>query len=580
MLHPNSPADDPLGDPRNFLWLLWSRLGLPDPTPIQYEVAEYLAFGPDPTVPRWERPNNYLMAQGFRGLGKSWLASGLDLWELYWDPSANTLVTSATAQRAGDFSRFCHRLLHEVPELAHLRPGPNQRDSAIAWDVGPAPAAHAPSCRSLGIQGQLTGSRADLILPDDVEIPTNSATEEMRAKIRAAFAEFTSILKPRGRVAVLGTPQTVQTVYRDLVSRGYHLRRWPARVPTPDEVEAMGPETLAPSVLARVEAGESGQPTEPTRFPNRVLEEREAVIGRSVFRTQFQLDTSLSDAYRFPLRLADLVVTDLDHRKAPQTVVRGSSPVKDLSVCGLGTDRPRAAAEVDDWAPYDLKIVVVDPAGRGRDETVALTLGAVAGNVYLLGAWASRGAGYDDATLQAICRQGARYDADLFVVEANFGDSALVRLLEAQARAIHPRPVEEVTSRQQKEARIIDTLEPVMNQGRLIVARSVLEWDARPLLGDGFGEDVVRRLTYQLSRITREKGCLAFDDRVDALALGVRWLLDQLRLRPDEEVQRRDEAAQDAEIRRFLQLADGVDREAVGWGGDRRRPGRARPGRR
>lgn len=569
MIHPNAQPDDPLGDPRNFVYIVWGRLGLPDPTPLQYEIVEFLAFGPDPSRPRNVSPNNYLIAEAFRGAGKSWLASALDLWELHHDPTVNSLVVSATAQRGNDFSRFCHRLVSEIPELEHLRPNPGQRDSGIAWDVGPAPAAHAPSCRSLGVGGQLTGSRADVIMADDVEILANSATEEQRQKLRAAFAEFTSILKPHGRVLVLGTPQTEQTVYKDLEARGYYLRRWPSRIPTEQEANDSGIDTLAPSIVEAVAQGRAGEPVEPSRFPNEILEEKQARLGRSAFRTQFQLDTSLSDALRYPLRLADLVVADLGSKEGPQTVVRSSQAVENLSVCGLGRDKPSQASRVDDWAPYDLVVTVVDPAGRGKDEAVAMALGGLGGNVYLLGAWATQDEGYSDASLEAICRLAARYGSNLYLVESNFGDGAFGRLLGTKAREIHPGLIEEVRHHQQKEARIIETLEPVMNQGRLIVSRRALEWDARPSLGGQFGEDIIRRLTYQMARITTERGCLGHDDRLDCLAMGVRYLLDQLKLNPEDEVKKRDDEAQMKDIRKFLELADGVPRNPPGWGARR-----------
>ena len=56
-----------------------------------------------------------------------------------------------------------------MPLLKHLQPKDNQRQSKVSFDVAPALAIHAPSVKSMGITGQLTGSRADLIIADDVE---------------------------------------------------------------------------------------------------------------------------------------------------------------------------------------------------------------------------------------------------------------------------------------------------------------------------------------------------------------------------------------------------------------------------
>ena len=156
---------DELKDFRNFLYLTWSHLGLPDPTPIQYDIAEYIQHGP-----------RRRMVQAFRGVGKSWVTSAFVLHNLLLDPDKKILVVSASKARADDFSTFCHRLVREMPILKHLAPSEEQRTSKLSWDVGPTRAAHAPSCKSVGITGQLTGSRADLIVADDVEVPGNSAT--------------------------------------------------------------------------------------------------------------------------------------------------------------------------------------------------------------------------------------------------------------------------------------------------------------------------------------------------------------------------------------------------------------------
>ena len=56
------------------------------------------------------------------------------------------------------------------------------RWSRISFDVLCSP-HQAPSVKSVGITGQLTGSRADLMILDDVEVPGNSMTELMREKL-------------------------------------------------------------------------------------------------------------------------------------------------------------------------------------------------------------------------------------------------------------------------------------------------------------------------------------------------------------------------------------------------------------
>ena len=194
-----------LKDFRNFLYITWKHLSLPDPTPIQYDIADYLQHGP-----------RRRMVQAFRGVGKSWITSAFVLWNLLLDPNKKLLDLSASKSRADDFSTFCHRLVREMAVLQHLIPSEEQRTSKIAWDVGPTKAAHSPSCKSVGITGQLTGSRADLIVADDVEVPGNSSTVSSRLKLSESVKEFEAIIKPEvGEVVFLGTPQSQESIYTE-----------------------------------------------------------------------------------------------------------------------------------------------------------------------------------------------------------------------------------------------------------------------------------------------------------------------------------------------------------------------------
>ncbi len=172
-------------DFRNFLYLAWDHLNLPEPTPIQYDIADYIQNGPKRRV-----------VQAFRGVGKSWITSAYVCHQLLMDPSKNILVVSASKVRADDFSTFTLRMIMDMPMLRHLKPTDSQRNSKIAFDVGPAPASHAPSVVSKGITSQITGARADLIIADDVESLTNSATQMMRDKLSEAIKEFDAVLKP------------------------------------------------------------------------------------------------------------------------------------------------------------------------------------------------------------------------------------------------------------------------------------------------------------------------------------------------------------------------------------------------
>ena len=81
--------------------------------------------------------------------------------------------------------------------------------------------------------------------------------------------------------------------------------------------------------------------TDPDRFDNDDLLEREASMGRSNFMLQFMLDTSLSDSEKFPLKMADLVITSVNPKSAPDNVIWCSDPanvIKDIPTVGLPGD--------------------------------------------------------------------------------------------------------------------------------------------------------------------------------------------------------------------------------------------------
>ena len=549
---------DPLKlDFRNFLYVVWQHV-LPGklPTEVQYDIAKFLQHGPKRSV-----------IEAFRGVGKSWITSAYVCWLLYCDPQLNILVVSASKTRSDDFSTFTLRLINEMEILAHLRPGPDQRMSKVSFDVRPATASHAPSVKSQGITGQLTGSRADVIIADDVEVANNSDTQLKRDKLSSIIKEFDAILKPDspvGKIVYLGTPQSEQSIYNVLgTERGYVIRIWPAEYPT-EAVRVRYGARLAPFIASRLEANEGlvGQTTDPMRFSDQDLSERKLSYGRSGYALQFMLDTSLSDVDKYPLKLSDLVVMALNPRKAPSDVIWSSHPDlihNDLPNVGLAGDRYYRPMQIDkDWVEYEGTIMYVDPSGRGKDETAYAVVKNLHGRLFVTSAGGFRGHGYEDGTLRQLLKIAELQQVDLILVEPNYGDGMFAQLLRAQAQVQYPVSIEDAKwQSSQKEARIIDTLEPIMNQHRLIFCESVVKHDYDSTEGYGQEDEPRCRLLYQMTRITRDKGALVHDDRLDALAGAVRYWVDMMSRNTDVAKVDRKAALLDAELERFLEHAIG-----------------------
>tara|TARA_R100001463_G_scaffold8400_1_gene25761 strand:- start:2313 stop:4034 length:1722 start_codon:yes stop_codon:yes gene_type:complete len=508
------------GDFRVFLSLVWKELDLPKPTRAQLAIAEYLQHGP-----------KRLQISAFRGVGKSWISAAFVLWTLFKDPDKKIMVISASKERADNFSIFCQKLIVDIDWLTFLEPSSaDQRWSRISFDVGPAKPHQAPSVKSVGITGQMTGSRADLMIFDDVEVPANSATDMQREKLLQLVSESESILTPDedSRILFLGTPQSTFTIYRKLAERSYRPFVWPARYPKDlSKYEGL----LAPQLVADIEQGvEAWAPTD-TRFIEHDLLEREAAMGRSNFMLQFMIDTSLSDAEKFPLKFQDLIVTPLGEECA-ERYAWSADPrymIKELNPVGLPGDRFYAPMYIEEGVcPYDETIVSVDPSGRGTDETVAVVLSQCNGYIFVRDMRAFK-EGYSDRTLQSIVRMGKKYKASTMLIESNFGDGAIAELMKRHLIQLNAgMHVEETRATVRKEERIIDTLEPVMNQHKLIIDPKVWEYDYSSNPNEAPERRLEYQLGYQMSRICREKGAIKHDDRVDALSQGVQWYIDAL----------------------------------------------------
>ncbi|HEY3492636.1 MAG TPA: phage terminase large subunit, partial [Solirubrobacterales bacterium] len=331
-----------------------------------------------------------------------------------------------------------------------------------------------------------------------------------------------------------------------------------AEYPKPDLLAALG-ETCAPEIRAAVEADPdlAGEPTEPRRFPLEELRAKEAELGRSHYRLQFLLDPRLADMDRYPLRLSDLVVMNLDPELAPERVTYGGRAL-DIPCLGFSGDRYLSPSHVAErWLPYQGKILAVDPAGRGKDATTAYVIGQLNGYLFVLEKRRWVGEGYSDEVLAAMAEMGARHKVAVIVVEANFGDGMFTRLLEPHVhRSGHHCAIEEVKHAIQKERRITDTLEPIVQQHRLIIDPRVLEQDLGPIPGLPETAQLPYRLAYQFSRITREKGALQHDDEVDCLAIGAAWWKDAM-----AQDARRQQGHEDD--RRLLQEMEQFERHAL-----------------
>lgn len=491
-------------------------------TAIQREIAAWLEFGPQ-----------YIMVQAQRGQAKTTVAALYAIWCLIHSPSHRVLILSAGGNQASDIATLIVRLIQNMDVLECMRPDKlaGDRTSLEKFDIHHSLKGtdKSASIECHGIDSNLQGLRADLLLADDIESGKNSATQVQRAKLMHITKDFTSI-NSTGRIIWLGTPQTMESIYNSLAARGVSIRIWPGRYPTPEQRKFyVG--NLAPSIARKLDLdpslakgggllGDQGQPIDPEILDEAALQKKELDQGEAYFQLQHMLNTTLSDAQRYPLKPSKLVVMRVAGGRAPLTVVRGmeDTHLRDFSVADHAFKLTIPHEVSKETAAFQSIWAYVDPAAGGAngDETAWAIGGFLNGNIYLLSAGGMPG-GYDEHKLEELAVILARFKLDGLTIEKNMGYGAFRQVFLPILRKHIQCQVEDDLVTGQKEKRIIGTLAPIMGRGALIVDESVVEEDRRycesysPSLRQSYS------LFYQLEKLSEVRDALLHDDRADAL---------------------------------------------------------------
>lgn len=512
-----------------FVYIVWKSIGLPNPTPIQIDIAQFLQ----------NPPSDRVIIQGFRGVAKSFLTCAYAVWRLWSDRDLKVLIISASSDRADANARFIKSIINTLPFLEDMKASKEQLDTQNLFSVGGAKADISPSVKSVGITGQITGTRADLLISDDVEVPKNSGTQLQRDKLAEAVKEYDAILKPNGQIIYLGTPQNEASLYNTLQNRGYVTRIWTVLYPeTQAERDSYG-DTLAPFIADRYDSDPekyAGRPTDPDRFDEIEIAKRKLSYGRAGFALQFMLNTNLSDYEKYPLKVSDLIVEDLDmHETSTKWAWANGAQqrIPDIPCVAMKGDMYYAPlSRSPETMPYTGTVMAIDPSGRGKDESSYAIVKCLNGYLFLMDVGGFE-EGYSDLTLTKMAQLAKFWEVNEVVVEANFGDGMFTKVMTPIFTKIHPCVITEVKNTKQKELRIIDTLEPVLMRHKLIVNKSVIENDYRR-----YETNQAYSLIYQMTRICRDKNAIAHDDRLDAVTMAVAYWLENMDI--DSEVSKKD----------------------------------------
>ena len=362
-----------------------------------------------------------------------------------------------------------------------------------------------------------------------VEVPKNSGTQMQRDKLAEAVKEYDAILKPNGQIIYLGTPQNEASLYNTLQQRGYITRIWTVLYPESQVERDSYGDNLAPFIAQRYDSDPekwAGKPTDPERFDDIEIAKRKLSYGRAGFALQFMLNTNLSDYEKYPLKVSDLIVEELDMH---ETSTKWSwangiqQRLQDIPCVAMKGDMYYAPlSRSPETMPYTGTVMAIDPSGRGKDESSYAIMKSLNGYLFLMDVGGFE-EGYSDLTLTKMAQLAKFWEVNEVVVEANFGDGMFTKVMTPIFSKIHPCAITEVKNTKQKELRIIDTLEPVLMRHKLIVNRSVIENDYRR-----YETNQAYSLIYQMTRMCRDKNAIAHDDRLDAVTMATSYWLDNM----------------------------------------------------
>ncbi len=429
----------------DFVWLWAREQGQLMPL-LHDSMARWLAR-------RWESGDRQLLLMAFRGSGKSTLVGLFAAWLLCRDPNLRLLVLAADLALARKMVRNVKRLIerHPITKAMKLKPRRADQWSAEQFTVARPAELRDPSMLARGIGANLTGSRADIVVCDDVEVPNTCDSAPKRADLRARLAEIDYILVPGGLQLYVGTPHTYYTLYADQPRR---------------EIGESAPFLDGFQRLVLPVLTQAGHSRWPERFPEDAIARIRRHTGANKFQSQMMLEpVSIAEGRLDPDRLRPYE-GELDDREAGGRIVLGLTG-KRLVSASCWWD-PAYGARSDGGDASVIAAVFTDEAGAYYLHRVRY-----------LNAPDGEGLGEEDQAGRQ-CRLVAKFVKELFLPSVSLEINGLGRFLPGLLRQELKRTgiacaVVEVSSRQPKHQRIVEAFDVVLAAGALNAHRSV--WD-------------------------------------------------------------------------------------------------------
>ncbi len=426
---------------------------------------------------------------------------------------------SASSNRAANYTGFVKKLVSLLPITRPMKPVHNiQRTSSTSFDVAGALPSDSPSLYAVGIGTAVTGFRAGYVIADDIESSVSvTSSVKTETTLNQFYEAMNLLVTGSDKSIILATPHSASSIYIELIDRGWKLLALPAQVPVNNSAYFGG---LAPYINDMINDGLAGA-TVDERLNGTFLESKKMRIGKSNYQLQYMLDTSLSDLMKYPLKLSDFIIADIDNDIAPLKLSYSSMPdnIVYAKHNGFKGDKTFKAGYIsDETAEYDYRVMSIDPSGTGKDEMGICIAYHLNSKIFIKKAIGIQG-GYSPENLIEIAQMCSDYKINTVVIEQNWADGMFNKMLEPHLQKLSPyTDMESVRVKGQKEVRIIESLEPILNQKRLILDKGILDTD--------ISKPRDYSLTYQLTHITRERESLKHDDILDSLSLLITFMID------------------------------------------------------
>lgn len=186
-----------------------------------------------------------------RDHGKSLQVCLRVLWELGRAPSLRVKVVCASEALAAERGRFLRDAVAGNARLRlvfpHLKPA--QPWEAVRFSVARPAALIGPSVAAIGVGAASTGTRADLLVCDDVVDVKAIRSRADRERVKAAFREnLVNLLEPDGRLWDLFTPWHRDDLNAELKGNDSFAL---FRRPVGDDLASVWPEKWPPAMLAQ-----------------------------------------------------------------------------------------------------------------------------------------------------------------------------------------------------------------------------------------------------------------------------------------------------------------------------------------